>query len=84
MPMKPITTDGSAAISSIMGFTTRFMPSGIPAWMAQAVSTPVGTAITVVSAAQASDPKIRAPIPKTGGSSVGYHSVEKRKSLSET
>ena len=31
MPMKPITTEGSAAMSSIMGFTTRFMPSGMPA-----------------------------------------------------
>ena len=71
-------------MSSIRGFTMRRRPSGIPQCIAQAVKTPSGTAMSVVSAAAAKEPTIRAPIPKTGGSSVGYHSVEKRKSVRDT
>ena len=53
----------------------------MPQCMQAAVSTPRGTAMRVVSRAHASDPTIRAPMPKLGSSSVGYHSVEKKKSV---
>ena len=77
IPIKPITTEGSAAKSSIKGLTIRRVLSDATSERYAAVARPSGTAIRLESTVTASDPAIREPISKSGASPTGYQSVPK-------
>ena len=83
MPRKPSTTEGSAARSSTKGLMMRRTPGWAISVRYTAVSTPRGTASSEEKNVTASEATSRGKMPKSPGSSVGYHRSPNRKSMGE-
>src|SRR5579883_1608727 len=78
-PTNPITTDGIAARSSIVGFRTSRSQPGETSARNVAAASPSGTAITRAPAVTTIDPSASGTRPKTGGFLIGSQRVSVRK-----
>ncbi len=81
MPIKPMTTEGMAANSSIPAFSTSFSRAGAISAINNAAAMPMGTEMAAAPKVTSSEPRISGRIPKRGGSEMGYQLLPKRKSI---
>ena len=81
MPMKPMTTEGMAASSSMPAFRTSLSRRGAISAMYRAAAMPMGTEMAAAPSVTSSEPRISGRMPKRGGSEMGYQLLPKRKSI---
>ena len=80
MPMKPMTTEGMAARSSMPAFSPSLSRPGAISAMYRAAAMPMGTEMAAAPSVTSSEPRISGRMPKRGGSEIGYQLLPKRKS----
>src|SRR3989338_2874419 len=84
MPMKPSTTLGIAAKSSMPDLRTSLTRPGATSAMKTAAAIPSGMAITAAPRVTRSEPRISGRMPKSGGSEIGYQLVPVRNAAGRT
>ena len=84
MPMKPITTDGMAARSSMPAFRISLVLRGAISAMYRALATPRGTEIAAAPSVTSTEPSTSGNTPNCGGSDMGYQFAPRRNWKSPT
>ncbi len=78
MPMKPMTTEGMAASSSMPAFSGSFRRRGAISAMYRAAAMPMGTEMAAAPRVTSSEPRISGRMPKRGGLGDGVPALAEK------